>query len=274
VGEARRRQSATQRFIAEYPDFFFCGGQNRSATREHMPPTSLFDNAHRPNGLVMPACDECNRSTSTADLTASMVSRWDYFSDDQSNLDHRKLAARVRKQAPELIEEWMQLTEPLEKEQAREHLRSYGVSVPADAGVVMVGPLTIRQLNLFAHKATLALYFHHFQRPLPIRGVIAGYWRTKEDFAPTGVPRFLLEILPSYGTLRQGKWSEHKTFEYRHALNETDGIFGCFARFRRGLFVTGFAIADRAVIPANEVEWVSPALPKVLLGTPRFQRKL
>lgn len=251
MGKAKRRRSATQRFIAEYPDCFFCGGRHRSATREHMPPTSLFDNSHRPNDLVMPACDECNRTTSTADLTVSLVSRWDYFTGTQSNRDHGKLAAQVCRQAPELIEEWMAIIDPREKEQARDHLRSYGVSVPVDAGVVTIGPLTIRQLDLFAHKTTLALYFHHFHNPLPTKGVVAGYWRTKEDFAPTGIPQFLLNILPSYGTLRQGKWSEHETFEHRHALNEKDGIFGCFARFRRGLFVTGFAVADRARIPAE-----------------------
>jgi hypothetical protein len=174
------------------------------------------------------------------------------------------------------MKEWMTITAPHEAEQAREHLRSYGVSVPLDAGVVTIGPLTIRQLNLFAHKATLALYFHHFHSALPTRGLVAGYWRTKEDFAPTGIPQFLLDILPSYGTLRQGKWSEHETFEYRHALNEKDGIFGCFARLRRGLFITGFAVTDRATIPAddNEVEWVSPSLPRLLLEDPRFQRKL
>ena len=276
MGEAKRRQSATKRFIAEYPECFFCGGQHPSATREHMPPTALFDNSYRPNDLVMPACDECNRTTSTADLTASMVSRWDYFSGAQSNVDHGKLAAQVRRQAPELIEEWTTITDLHEKEQAREHLRSYGVPVPLDAGVVTIGPLTIRQLNLFAHKATLALYFHHFRRPLLTTGVAAGYWRTKEDFAPIGIPKFLLDILPSYGTLRQGRWSEHETFEYRHAINAKDGIFGCFARLRRGLFITGFAVADRATIPVddNEVDWVSPALPRVLLENARFQRKL
>ena len=173
-----------------------------------------------------------------------------------------------------MVEEWMTIADPQEKERAREHLRSYGMSVPADAGVVTIGPLTIRQLNLFAHKATLALYFHHFQRPLPKTGAAAALWRTKEDFAPTGIPQFVLEILPSYGTLRQGKWSEHETFEYRHALNQKDGIFGCFAKLRRGLFITGFAVTNRAVMPADDkIDWVSPALPRVLLEDPRFQHR-
>src|SRR5712671_1836587 len=103
MGEARRKQSATQEFIQKFPDCFFCGGRRPSATREHMPPKSLFDNSHRPNKLVMPACSKCNRETSTADLTAAMISRWDYFGSPQSNYDHGRLAAQVRRQAPQLI---------------------------------------------------------------------------------------------------------------------------------------------------------------------------
>jgi hypothetical protein len=36
----------------------------RQATREHMPPKSLFDGSHRPDKLVMPACHVCNNNTS------------------------------------------------------------------------------------------------------------------------------------------------------------------------------------------------------------------
>jgi hypothetical protein len=124
-----------------------------------MPPKSLFDNSYRPDKLVMPACMECNRGTSTADLTASIVSRWHYESNAQEDADHLKLIVQARMQAPDLVKEWTELTDPLDKERARQHLRNYGMPVPHDAGVVTIGPATIRQLNLFAHKAVLALHF-------------------------------------------------------------------------------------------------------------------
>jgi hypothetical protein len=75
MGEAKRKKSATLKFIDEFPYCFFCGGQRRTTTREHMPPKSLFDNSHRPDKLVMPACTQCNSGTSTADLTAAIISR-------------------------------------------------------------------------------------------------------------------------------------------------------------------------------------------------------
>jgi hypothetical protein len=68
-----------------------------------MPPKSLFDNSYRPDKLVMPACMECNHGTSTADLTASIVSRWNYDSNAQENADHRKLITQARMQAHPIL---------------------------------------------------------------------------------------------------------------------------------------------------------------------------
>jgi hypothetical protein len=175
MGEAKRKRSATQRFIERFPDCCFCGGLRPATTREHMPPKSLFDESYRPDKLVMPACDECNRGTSTADLTAAMVSRWNYDSHPQELLDHAKFAARVRKQAPELMAEWTKLDQAKWGD-ARLHLIKQGVAVPDDASIATIGPFTISQLNLFAHKAVLALYFEHFRQPLSDTGRSCAFW--------------------------------------------------------------------------------------------------
>jgi hypothetical protein len=275
MGEAKRKRSATGAFIEQFPDCYFCGGRRRATTREHMPPRSLFDNSHRPNKLVMPACDECNHDTSTADLVAAVISRCDYFSSPQEHRDHQKLVLRLRKQAPDIVKEWATITDYREEESARQHLRNYGMFVPRDAGVAAIGQLTILQLNLFAHKAVLALHFEHRHRPLPMQGRICAYWKTKEDFAVGGIPPWLLTIMPEYGTLIQGKWSEHETFEFRHPSNVGHGLFACFAKLRRGLFVIGFTASDADVIvPDDNVDWMSPDAPSVLLADPRFLKKL
>jgi hypothetical protein len=250
VGEAKLKLSATQKFIAEYPLCCFCAGLRAATTREHMPPKSLFDNSHRPDKLVMPACGECNNGTSTADLVAALVSRWSAENTEQELADHTRLAARMKKQAPALVEEWNSLS-LRERIDGRRHLRAYGMHVPDGTSVIAIGEGSIRQLNLFAHKVALALYFEHFRQPLVPPGAYCAFWRTKEDYAAHGIPRDLLEMLPGYATLVQGKWSEHETFEYRSAINAEDGLFGFFARFRLGLFVSGFAVRDAAVLAAN-----------------------
>ncbi len=272
MGQAKQKLSATKKFVTEFPTCCFCGGKRAATTREHMPPKSLFDNSYRPDKLVMPACAECNSFTSTADLTAAIVSRWYYDSGDQECADHKRLVARVRKQAPELIAEWIK-PNSVERKKGRQHLRDHGVSVPYDAGIVSIGLQTIRQLNLFAHKAVLALYFEHVRKPLLSSGCFSAFWKTKEDFARDGIPDYLLEIMPEYGTLVQGRWNERETFEYRHALNVEEGLFGCFARLRSGLFVGGFAATDAGGVGSELADWLRPDDPQTMVELPRFQKK-
>ena len=274
MGEAKRKQSATAALIEKFPNCYFCGGKRLATTREHMPPKSLFDNSYRPDKLVMPACSECNRGTSTADLAASIISRWDYLSNHQQDADHRKLIEQARRQAPDPLKEWTELGDPDEREQARRHLRNNGVSVPRDAGVVTIGPRTICQLNLFAHKAVLALHFEHYRQILPVTGRVSAYWKTKEDFAKGGVPAPLLKLLPKYGTLVQGRWNEHQTFEYRYDTSAAHDLFGCLVKLRRGLFVAGFTVTDASVIePDDDIGWIIPDDPSILVADPRFQKK-
>jgi len=237
-----------------------------------MPPISLFDGAHRPDGFVMPACNECNKRTSTADLAVALISRWSAVSSPQERQDHAKFAKRVLIQAPSLRDEWLSIVDnPEETRRARQHLLDHGVNVPADASLAAIGPETIGQLNLFAHKAVLALYFHHFKRGLPPNGAACAYWRTKEDFARGGVPKIFFDMLPSYGTITQGQWNERETFEYRFAIGVDEGVFGCLARFRQGFFVYGFTVDDIAVLPDEErPEWICP---EQILSIPQVHRR-
>ena len=274
MGESRIKKRSTADFVLNFPQCSLCGGDRQTATREHMPPRSLFDGKHRPDKLVMPACKECNGGTSTADLMASIISRWGFDTNQQSRLDHAKLAAQARIQAPELVREWLANDTPDQQIGARRHLENYGVNAPPTAKFATIGPLTIYQLNIFAHKLALALYFEHFRKPLSNEGRVQSIWRTKEDFFSKGVPPELLELMGKYGTLTQGRWNASEAFEYRYDLHEADGLFGCFARLRQGFFVLGFAIADAKTLAENpdlDGEWIRP---RDLLGNnPHFNKK-
>jgi hypothetical protein len=164
--------------------------------------------------------------------------------------DHRRLVGQVRMHHPELLSEWTRLN-PLERVQARFHLEKYGVPVPQNAAFASIGPLTIRQLNLFSHKVAVGLYFEHFREVLPNEGRVSALWRSKEDFAKKGVPKDLFVIMKRYGTLQQGKWNARETFEYRFEVNKEDGLFACMARLRGGLFVAGFAAKHATMLPSE-----------------------
>jgi len=271
MGEAKRKRSATQRLIEAFPDCCFCGGIRRAVTREHMPPKALFDRSHRPDKLIMPACDECNRGTSASDLIASILSRWGYDFASQDHADHRRLVAQARIQVPGLIDEW---TQPINKLRARRHLERHGVPVPQDAAFATIGPLTIRQLNLFSYKVVLGLYFECLRTILPNAGRVAAFWRSKEDFAKEGIPPELLDLMKRHGTLEQGRWNTSEIFEYRYEVNQSDGLFACLARLRNGLFVSGFAARDAAMI-AHDTDggWIEPSHLLGILTNPAFERR-
>jgi hypothetical protein len=274
MGQGKIKKRSTSEFILNFPLCSLCGGDRPTASREHMPPRSLFDNKHRPDKLVMPACNECNSATSTSDLTVSLLSRWGMDISPQAQVDHTKLSAQMKLQAPELVREWLSVDTPSQQIRARAHLARNGVNAPAGAKFTTIGPLTIRQLNIFAHKATLALYFEHFKQPLKNTGRVQAIWKTKEDFYERGIPPELLSLMERYGTLTQGKWDASETFEYRYDLHAIDGLFGCFARFRQGFFVLGFAVADAKTLTDNpdiDGEWIGP---RGLLGeNPHFSKK-
>jgi hypothetical protein len=236
-----------------------------------MPPKALFDGSHRPDKLIMPACGECNHGTRIGDLTASILSRWRLNLNAQQRADHLRLVGGLRNNHPELIEEWINLS-LLDRLKAKRHLREHGVPIPANAGVANIGPLTIRQMNLFSHKVVLGLYFEHFRKPLPNTGRVSAYWRTKEDLFRGGIPPMLLEMMKRYGVLEQGKWNTKEVFEYRFELNEREGLFACLARLRGALFITGFAVEDRNMIADDDgPDWIVPSNLLQMLNDPLFE---
>ena len=274
MGESALKRSATARLIEQYPRCCVCAGLRPATTREHMPPKALFDGAHRPDKLVMPSCGECNGGTGTADLVASVIARLVYDLTPAEAEDYRRLAARLRNQAPLIVQEWMETDNPLHQIVGRVHLRRHGVPVPDDAAIVSIGKLTIQQLNLFAHKVVRALFFEHFRKPLSNTGAIWAVWRQKEDLIAYGLPSDMLRLMPNYGALVQGRWSASDAFEYRHAINKQEGLFGFIARFRRGFFVQGFAAEDNSKLPFDLEDWVQAPDLLTLLETPRFLKKV
>jgi hypothetical protein len=240
-----------------------------------MPPKALFDRSHRPDDLVMPSCKECNSQTSTADAVVSIMSRWK-TSDmtETEKQDHKRLADGLKRAHPEIVDEWTGMN-LLDRLKAKRDFIKDGIDVPGDAGLLRIGPLTIRQLNLWAHKAALGLYFDHFRKLLPDTGRLCAYWRTKEDVPRGGIPTVLLEMMNRYGTLEQGDWSTSETFEYRYELNADEGLFAFVARARGAFYVSGFVVEDAATIADNEDAdgWIAPSALLGMMDDPRFESR-
>lgn len=257
MSESKARKSATAKFIEQHPLCALCGGTRPSATREHIPPTALFDRSQRPNGIVVPSCDECNRGTSTADLVTSIMSRWRYTTNPTEDSDHSRLILRLRHQAPEVIDELTSIKGGVQQKKARRHLESQGVHVPDEFRAVSIGPKSISYLNQFSLKLALGLHYSNVGSIITRNGRASAFWRTKEDVQKQGLPNELLARLPNVASIFQGKWSTRETFEYRYAINPGDGVFAFVARFRAALFIYGFTIADAKDELLSE-EWLPP----------------
>jgi hypothetical protein len=179
----------------------------------------------------------------------------------------------LKRSHPEIFKEWtgMRL---LERLKAKRKYMKDGIDI-GGAGLLRIGPLTIRQLNLFAHKAALALYFDHFRKLLPNKGRVCAYWRTKEDALRGGIPVVLLEMMNRYGTLEQGKWRTSETFEYRYDFNIADGLFAFLARARGAFYITGFAVEDVVTIAEDEDKhgWIAPSDLLGMMDDPRFETR-
>lgn len=61
----------------------------------------MFKAKQRPDGLVFPACDECNQGTSHSDLVASMLGRvYPDAADDADRADIQKTIQAVANNVP------------------------------------------------------------------------------------------------------------------------------------------------------------------------------
>lgn len=166
MGQSKVRKRGTAEFVKEFPYCCLCGGLRAATTREHMPPRSLFPNKHRPDKLVMPACADCNKGTGSSDLVAAIISRWNASDTGLPSGDHAKLAAQAKRQIPELVKEWLTADTPLKQWEARLHLASQGLRLPNGVKFSLIGPKTIRQLNIFSHKVAFGFVLRTLSTPI------------------------------------------------------------------------------------------------------------
>lgn len=275
MGEAKRKQSATQRLLARYPYCCFCGGETLATTREHYPPKALFDHSHRPDRLVVPACRPCNDLSRHADLITAIASRWSFSElGEVEAKDHMRLARRLKMQAPEIAAEWLEASSGTMQKRARRHLQQEGVPVAYENGYVTLGPKTLPHLHLFAHKLIVAIHFDQTKQLLTPSAAIFASFKTKEDIAARGLPNELKALLEESKGLCQGTFDTSDQFQYRTGQSADGNLFQFLARLRRGLMMFGFIVVRRELAPEIDYkDWLGPEQLKSILIDPRFGKR-
>ncbi|ODA68150.1 hypothetical protein A7A08_01321 [Methyloligella halotolerans] len=265
MGQAKQKATATQKMIRAHPQCSLCGGIRATKTREHFPPTNFFDQFHRPEQFVVPACDNCNRGTGVADLLAGIMARIGFGEPTAQELDdNKKLMRKLRSLRPDFYAKMLSIG-PVEKIKNLSRYRRLGLDIPDDCGMFAITGEMFQYLNLFAHKAVLCHYFHAAGRILGPEGGVLSFLRPKELVALGAIPPELLNILGPTNILSQGS-RRFEVYEYREDFNETDGVYGVACRFRTGFQLFGLAAEDLSTLDEEtRVGFVSPSnLPSIL----------
>lgn len=228
MGEKKRRSESHAALLRRHPYCIFCGGEKRATTIEHTPPRIMFRRKDRPNELIFPACDSCNKGTSHADMVAAMIGRLSVPSDPQDHIDFTKILEGIRNNIPELLKE-MRLSGAARKFA----FKDVGLDPNSGFGVLKAnGPLLTSYMEAFIFKFAIALYFSRFEKPLTPDFMIKPFWYSNVELMSDAIPDTIRKVLPDPQTLSQGRKNVSDQFLYASNFDE-DGNYGIvFATFR------------------------------------------
>ena len=234
MGEAKRRRPSREGRLLLASRCTYCPGQPTGW--DHMPPISMFEGRHRPEGFEFAACSACNVGTRTCDALASMLAHVSPL----NAMDHWQTTSSLR-----LFKSVGRLNPDLAIEISRNSpnsrtwiARPSGLQQEA-VSVSLNGPLVRPHMRVFTAKLAMGLYREHIGEPLPVKGATftrhflnAGLSQEEADAT--------LSILPGFASLQQGQWTVQDQFSYRY---NTDGrtIVGSMVRFHGNLHVIAFA---------------------------------
>lgn len=242
MGEAKRRETFSQRIRREQPFCIFCGGSTPSETVEHYPPRSIFDGKHRPRGLEFGACKECNEASREADLVVAMLSRM--MPDSKSETGRAEVqrlinsALRIPGFSKEVRPERDQLGTLV-------RYRDIAAQLPSWKFLRIDGAIVARSMTIFASKLGLALHTATTGRILPPTGAVAVQWYSNLQAYQDALPKEFLAMCGPGRTLRQGDFEVGEQFRVASVLPEESGLMsGHFAVFRESFAVLMFATEE------------------------------
>lgn len=245
---ANRPLTYTQRFLLDHPICCFCGGNTPATTRDHVPGKMIFDGKHRPKGIEVPACEQCQKYSKKHELVAAMIARM--FPDSSTPTQEKeidKLLRLANKAIPGLLEE-LQPTPEQEAKFERIKEQEPNAAGMLDAG----GPLVNASLDIFGAKMTCALHYEKTKKILPIGNPISTRIFTNVDILENNMPKDLLNVLGPPNTLQQGKWSVSNQFSYSYAITDTHEYGVYFSTFRQSFAVLGLIWKGMDDLPEGE----------------------
>lgn len=248
LGEAKARKRAYDELLTKSPFCIFCGGNTRAVTIDHIPAKVMFDGKQRPKGLEFSACEICNNGAKHADLVAAWVGR--FYPDPNTNEQKEeipKLLKAINNNIPGLLQE-------MKMGRGAEKLAMRKLPIKIDGGLLHVGPLLQKYMQVFSLKLGLALHHEVSGKILPETGGIAVRWFSNYEKFTGDFPDQLANFLGPSKTLVAGKKHVSDQFQYAWEIAENKEFGIYFASFRMSFAVFGAVALDPKVIapPAGE----------------------
>ncbi len=228
-------------FLLKHPLCCFCGGESAADTVDHVPSRQMFSLRRRPKGLEVPACKQCNNSTSQHEQVAAMLGRvYPDAGSDAENEETARIIHAVNNNFPNVLRE---MTPSRRQERQFE---SEKASLPEGAaGVLNVsGPHLNRSIQIFGAKMGFALFYQKVGKILPKAGGVAVRWYSNHDAIAGKIPEELLRILGPEETLQQGRWNVNDQFNYSFAMPSSRRAAAFFSTFRKSFAVLSWASVD------------------------------
>lgn len=250
MGEARTRQTFSQRIREEQPFCIFCGGDTPSETVEHYPPRIMFDGKHRPKGLEFGACKACNDGSREADFIAAFFARMHSTSDTElAREETRRIITRAAK-IPGFAEE----VYPEENQSGvLVGLGRAAFSLPSWNFIrTHPGPLLQSAMQTFGCKLGLALHSAHTGNIVPTAGAVAAFWYSNVDAYSGRLPEEFLRLLGPGRTLQQGNFEVSRQFRVSSITDGQGKVTGHFAVFRESFGVLMFVVTDARLMKFPE----------------------
>lgn len=216
MGENKRKKSTTQKFLELNPYCCFCGGEVQATTRDHYPPKALFYNKDRPDGLVFPACKECNNGSRHSDSIVSYLALASLTNKENNiNSETLKRIKALEKNCPKTYNLLRKSNHGMiQKEKS---LRKKGFNYK----VLNIHNHIRQHILLFSKKMTCAAYYAQNNEILPTTACGTVYIQTIMDV----INEQVLSInLGNIYTLIQGQNNKKNEFSFQIQSNRDEGI--------------------------------------------------
>jgi hypothetical protein len=255
-----RKKQHREEFFRLHPNCCFCGGAVLAAEEDHFPARALFVSRVWPEGLVFPACAECNRATSRDEQLISVIARGraaekHWIPDERKEFQRR--FDSVRRDFPGLLEGMRDRVSLRDRRRVRDSLQleqSTGSSL-LNVPVMSLDDDRIRDAFLnIGRKLGLAFYYKHFERIMPPAGGVATTWYSNVKVEQGLLPREFSQLAPHVPNLSRGAVDLSDQFFYTIGIDEEDGVRrGTYvASFFTTFLIVGFMRSDRATFPQVE----------------------